>query len=64
MDVENEMSQKLVRIVINFTKPAVIAVDSLVKEGLYTSRQDTIRDALRRLLTFRKVHPFGLEAEE
>ena len=60
MTVENEMSEKKIRVVVNFTPACLDCIDLLVRQGVYMNRQTVIRDGVRLLLTKRKLPPFYL----
>lgn len=46
------------------TKPYLDAMERLVRAGVYASRAEVIRDALRRLFRHYGIEPFGAEEIE
>ena len=58
MTVESEASQEKIRIVVNLTTTTINCIDLLVRQGVYMSRQDVIRDSIRCRLESRKIPPF------
>ena len=52
------------RISVTVTTPYVEALDSLVEAGLYVSRGEAAKDALRRIFHHHGVKPFIPEDEE
>jgi len=60
------LPEKLVkkRVCVTLTKPYVDALVSLVREGVYASRAELIRIALRYLFRHHGIEPFGVEDVE
>lgn len=60
------LSEKLVkkRVCVTLTKPYLDALDRLVRQGVYASRADLVKDALRRLFRHYGIEPFGAEDVE
>jgi len=49
---------------VALTKPYLDAMDGLVREGIYVSRRELVKDALRRLFRHYELEPFGVEDSE
>ncbi len=59
------MSEMLVEnVCVALTKPYLDALDGLVREGVYVSRREVVKDALRRLFRHYGLEPFGTEEPE
>jgi len=49
---------------VALTKPYLDAMEGLVREGVYVSRRELVKDALRRLFRHYGIEPFGAEEPE
>ena len=52
------MSTEKTRVSVTMTPPYIVALDSLVSEGLYLNRGEAILEALRIFLASKQVEPF------
>ena len=56
------LSEMLVKnVCVALTTPYLDAIEGLIREGVYASRRELIKDALRRLFRHYGIEPFGVE---
>ncbi len=59
------LSEKIVEnVCVALTKPYLDAMEGLVRKGVYGSRREIVKDALRRLFRHYGLEPFGAEEPE
>lgn len=58
------LSVEVENVCVALTKPYLDAMEGLVRDGVYVSRRELVKDALRRLFRHYGIEPFGTEEPE